>query len=125
MFEKEAEEWVIDNVCKDCSRFEKCKSKEHCTCKECTKEKWQKGAEFGFNKANEWHDLRKDPNDLPKEDLRPRTLGYYLTISQCKSYKGFVFEVAYFTGVIFTKGGDILDNVIAWKEIVPPEEIEK
>ena len=26
-----------------------------------------KGAEFGYNKANEWHDLRKDPDDLPKE----------------------------------------------------------
>ena len=25
------------------------------------------GAEFGYNKANEWHDLRKDPNDLPKK----------------------------------------------------------
>ena len=23
------------------------------------------GAEYGYNKANEWHDLRKNPNDLP------------------------------------------------------------
>ena len=53
MFEKDAEEWVIDSVCKDCSRYEKCKSKEHCTCKKCSKEKWQKGAEFGYNKAIE------------------------------------------------------------------------
>lgn len=51
MFEKEAEEWTIDYVCKDCSRYKECKSKEHCTCKECSKEKWQKGAEFGYNKA--------------------------------------------------------------------------
>ena len=34
MFEKEAEEWAIDYVCKDCSRYKECKSKEHCTCTE-------------------------------------------------------------------------------------------
>ena len=51
MFEKEAEEWAIDYVCKDCSRYEKCKSKEPCTCKECSKDKWQNGAEFGFQKG--------------------------------------------------------------------------
>lgn len=53
MFEKEAEEWAIDYVCKDCSRYKECKSKEHCTCKECSKEKWQNGAEFGYNKFKE------------------------------------------------------------------------
>ena len=53
MFEKEAEEWAIDYVCKDCSRYKECKSKEHCTCKECSKEKWQNGAEFGYNKCKE------------------------------------------------------------------------
>lgn len=46
-----AEEWTISHVCKDCSRYEECKSKEHCTCKDCSKEKWQNGAEFGYNKA--------------------------------------------------------------------------
>ena len=30
-------------------------------------EGFKDGAEFGYNKANEWHDLRKDPNDLPEE----------------------------------------------------------
>ena len=53
MFEKEAEKWTIDYVCKDCSRYKECRSKEQCTCKECSKEKWQKGAEFGYNKCNE------------------------------------------------------------------------
>ena len=53
MFEKEAEEWAIDYVCKDCSRYKECKSKEHCTCKECSKDKWQNGAEFGYNKCKE------------------------------------------------------------------------
>ncbi len=60
MFEKEAEKWTIDYVCKDCSRYKECRSKEQCTCKECSKEKWQKGAEFGYNKANEQLTLPKD-----------------------------------------------------------------
>ena len=50
---KEAEEWTISHVCKDCSRYEECKSKERCTCKECSKEKWQNGAWFGYNKFRE------------------------------------------------------------------------
>ena len=29
------------------------------------REAYKDGAKFGYNKANEWHDLRKDPNDLP------------------------------------------------------------
>ena len=64
MFEKEAEEWVIDYVCKDCSCYEKCKSNVHCTCKECSKDKWRNGAEFGYNKANEWHRVS---DKLPKK----------------------------------------------------------
>jgi hypothetical protein len=51
VFEKEAEEWATDNVCKDCSRYEKCMGKEQCTCKDCSKEKWQNGAEFGLQKG--------------------------------------------------------------------------
>ena len=66
MFEKEAEEWAIDYVCKDCSRYKECKSKEHCTCKECSKEKWQNGAEFGYSKANEWHFVKD--GDYPRRN---------------------------------------------------------
>ena len=32
------------------------------------KKGWQDGAEFGYNKAMEWHDLEKDPKDLPNEN---------------------------------------------------------
>ena len=78
------------------------------------------GYELGLKAGRpQWHYVKD--GDLPKEDLRQRTHGYYLTASKHKSYKGFVFEVAYFTGVVFIKGGDILDNVIAWKEIVLTE----
>ena len=36
---------------------------------------FQQSAEFGYNKANEWHCLTKDPNDLPKEQ------GQYLVLA--------------------------------------------
>ena len=127
MFEKDAEEIMMHKVIKenDCI-MTPCKTLEDCQlydfCFDDMVDAFKDGAEFGYNKANEWHHVKD--GDLPKEDLRPRTLGYYLTASKHKSYKGFVFEVAYFTGVIFTKGGDILDNVIAWKEIVLPKESE-
>ena len=84
---------------------------------------YQEGAEFGYNKANEWHYVKD--GDLPIEDLRQRTRGYYLTASKYKWHKWFIFDVAYFTGVIFIKGGAILDSIIAWREIIPPKELEK
>lgn len=55
MFEKEAEDNKPPYAF--CALDTKC---------ELWKDGFQKGAEFGFNKANEWHDLRKDPNDLPE-----------------------------------------------------------
>ena len=108
MFEKDAEELV--------------KNLDDCHTKEMIRDAFKDGAEFGYNKANEWHYVKD--GDLPKEESRPRTYGYYLTASKHKSYKWIVFEVAYFTGVIFTRCGDILDNVYAWKEIVPPKELQ-
>ena len=44
------------------------------------------GAEFGYNKANEWHDLRKDPNDLPNDYRYVWTnvgASYYDSSDQC------------------------------------------
>ena len=66
MFEKE----------KDCSRYKECKSKEHCTCKECSKEKWQNGAEFGYNKC--------------KEELNQKGLG--LQPKEEKTVSAFILE---------------------------------
>ena len=75
-----------------------------------------------FIKKDEWHFVKD--GDLPTEDLRQRTRGYYLTASKYKWHKWLIFEVAYFTGVIFIKGGAILDSIIAWREIIPPKESE-
>lgn len=67
---------------------------------------WQKGAEFGYAKANEWH-FTKD-GDYPKEHqlvllYRENPNGANIALSHW--YKSYVN-----------------DKVIAWKEVVPPKE---
>jgi hypothetical protein len=89
------------------------------------------GAEFGYNKANEWHYMRKNPNDLPKECKGKLYLVNIYSDSQLK------FEYAEYTPTVclwnsewerfeileLTVGSRIVNtrNVIAWKEIVLPE----
>ena len=98
MFEKEAEEWVENNL--------------HSTEEDYIKA-FKDGAEFGYNKANEWHYVKD--GDLPKVFDKP-----YL----CKVYSH--FEVGYFTAYKdqpWHFDEYYLDNedVFAWKEIVLPE----
>ena len=80
---------------------------------------FQKGAEFGYNKANEWHYVKD--GEYPKEK------GNYLVAWErthhVEEYGKWGFDVdlfnadeGYFEGVG--------DYVIAWKEIVLPKEIE-
>ena len=148
MFEKEAEKHCNEILCSVCEKVT-C-AFEGIKCREWRDRRagFYCGAEFGYNKANEeleekyketlcnsemnlnsvteqleelekaneWHYVKD--GDLPKD------FGYYLVALKSVAYKGFVFEVAYFTGNIFTKGGEISDNVYAWKEIVLPKESE-
>ena len=76
---------------------------------------FQKGAEFGYNKANEWHYI-KDGN-LPKENEN------VLIYSNRANHIGF-----YCNGFWFTNSDGCLEDddieVIAWKEIVLPKESE-
>ena len=141
MFEKEAEEWTISHVCKDCSRYEECKSKERCTCKECSKEKWQNGAWFGYNKFREelnqtglvlQSDMDKTikQNIALKKELNKVKKWHYIKDGKYPTHSN---RVLVFTdeGVGFGIYG--LDNkkwytydtgfdVIAWKESVLPKE---
>ena len=78
---------------------------------------FKKGAEFGYNKANEWHYVKD--GDLPKEFDKP-----YLC------YLNGYFEVGYFMAYKeqpWHFDNYYLDNedVDAWKEIVPPKEIKE
>ena len=98
MFEKEAEEEV---------------NKEHwnySTFKKLAQEYWQKGAQFGYNKANEWH-LVKD--GLPKDN---EYVLIYTDLNNCYAAKKVENH-------FMSKGWGFIpmSTVIAWKEIVLPE----
>ena len=72
MFEKEAEE-ILNNYC-DCELLPECISGIRCRCSDFEEKKklLLEGIEFGYNKANEWHNLRKNPNDLPERKQVPQ-----------------------------------------------------
>ena len=109
MFEKEAEEYATRNVFFDgvpepVINYQR-------------KDDWQKGAEFGYNKANEWHYM-KDVNcyeDLhlpPIEDCKGRICIWKVKDCSenyhCGTYDDLWYEMNAY-------------HVIAWKEIVLPE----
>ena len=58
MFEKEAEDFVDSK---------KSFWRQGRTCIDSVRQAYQKGAEFGYNKANEWHNLNENYKDLPNE----------------------------------------------------------
>ena len=77
------------------------------------------GFKDGYNKANEWHDLRKDPNDLPKDNDeklcfygKGKVVARYDSEYNCWETYFNNFETVIPSSVI-----------IAWKEIVLPKEI--
>ena len=72
---------------------------------------WQDGAEFGYNKANEWHDIKNGLSEKEK---------YVLIYTDLKNvYIARLVEDDYF---ITNKGGFVqTSSVIAWKEIILPE----
>lgn len=119
MFEKEAEEWVKENM--DCCKTDNFvnqsipyfSAEERCIAKSAFKD----GAEFGYNKANEWHYVRD--GDLPKNNTQ------VLALLENKRLKIAIFMKDKFT--IWNKDCDVytkLYNVIKWKEIVLPKESE-
>ena len=101
MFEKEAEERITEQYGT---------SGEYIT----RQRIWQDGAEFGYNKANEWHYVK---DELPKDNE------YVLIYTDIKNvYIARLVEDDYF---ITNKGGFVQTSaVIAWKEIVLPKESE-
>lgn len=113
MFEREAESYATQECCMTCNNVNHY-CKEKCECWTFAK----KGAEFGYNKANEWHFVK---DELPNE-------GTYLVVWQNdKSYKE-IFILNYEEddeGELHWVDDDyeVQDEyVIAWKEIVLPKE---
>ena len=123
MFEKEAEEYANKNVPSDTFGYRSLSDVHYDV-----SQAYQKGAIDGYNKANEWH-YAKD-GDLPKEN---EYIMIYSKLSdniavgkrRCagKIRKRCVYEwyFATYEGTYCLKDKDI----IAWKEIVLPKELEE
>jgi hypothetical protein len=74
------------------------------------------GAEFGYNKANEWHYPSKGEYPIDKTEM----LVYFKYADYEYPCKTFGFYNGHFWD---TKRGDVSNKeVIAWKEIVLPKE---
>lgn len=101
MFEKEAQEYVKEQFPND--KFLQSEISR----------KLVEFAEFGYNKANEWN-IETPSSSVGNKDL-------LLRVAKDD------FEVGYYNPEkerFYTMDGKAID-VLAWKEIVPPEEIER
>ena len=107
MFEKEAEEYVKHWIVgEDDSAL--------------MQEAYKDGAEFGYNKANEWHYM-KDVNCY--EDLPQNKDVYYAYVVNVGAYDKPTIERK--LGCFAEFEFDVMAyHVIAWKEIVLPKESE-
>ena len=115
MFEKEAEEWVENNL--------------HSTEEDYIKA-FKDGAEFGYNKANEWHYPSKGEYPKDEKNFQSYVVAYYGAKGSCANGKPCWEELCYDTENKRWLDKDTLDDipyvnqegiVIAWKEIVLPE----
>ena len=112
MFEKEAEEYADEK----CGTIET-EEKKFCRID------WKRGAEFGYNKANEWHYVKD--GDYPKDnkpvlcilgdiDSESYEVGYYNDVENGEPWH---FETYHLPD----DDGDNAWGVSAWKEIALPE----
>ena len=104
MFEKEAEKYATKLCCTDCKAVI---CKEKCECWTFAK----KGAEFGYNKANEWHFVKD--GDIPKDE------DYKLCITDNGNY-----YIARYEELFIIWSNQEHKEVCcpyAWKEIVLPK----
>ena len=108
MFEKEAKEYG-DNYVK--SKY-----------METVDETWRKGAEFGYNKANEWHYVKD--GDYPKDnkpvlcilgdfDSGSYEVGYYNDVGSGESWHFETYHLPDYSEEYW--------GVSAWKKITGPE----
>ena len=107
MFDKEAEEYATRECCTTCRNINHF-CKEKCECWTFAKE----GAEFGYNKANEWHFVKD--GEYPTHSNRVLVFtdeGVGFGIYGLDNKKWYTYDTGF--------------DVIAWKEITPPKELEK
>ena len=102
MFDKEAEEYATRECCTTCRNINHF-CKEKCECWTFAKE----GAEFGYNKANEWHFVKD--GEYPTHSNRVLVFtdeGVGFGIYGLDNQKWYTYDTGF--------------DVIAWKEITLP-----
>ena len=110
MFEKESEEYAMLNA----RQYIHNDDIDFCTSEEEVRQAYQKGAEFGYNKANEWH--------FVKDGDLPRQYGHTcFSIDVLANNKKWVYY-DFSSGKWFCGNKEV--KVIAWKEIELPKESE-
>ena len=102
-YEEMAEEYCNEMMCTVCSNII-CGYKGKCTEWETRKQAFLAGLKAG---RPQWHDLEKEPTDLPKDNIPVLVIIDYLALG--KEY------------AIRENLKDDYKGVIAWKEIVLPE----
>ena len=95
------------------------------------KDGFQKGAEFGYNKANEWH--KQDIDDIYDLISKDWDIRYFICIMKDKSRvtaigncdEGCNGEVS--VNLFFEHDDEkyYIDDIVWWKEVVPPKEIKE
>ena len=110
MFEKEAEEYQIRKHHQRLYGHKPVVMKELNTT-------FKDGAEFGYNKANEWHYVKD--GDFPKD----KTEKEYL-VALKSEYRDFFYETDIWCESLHCFASNNPKKVYAWKEIVPPKESE-
>jgi len=117
MFEKEAEEYSEKDLGDKYISSVVAKDKLHAY-KLGQYDGFVAGAEFGYNKANEWHYVKD--GDLPKDDKQYLVLFFY----NYKGKKEMSFGVRDNLHSDFEIHRCYTEQIIAWKEIVLPKESE-
>lgn len=67
-----------------------------------------------------WHDLKKNPDDLPETEISSIYRFTSYVIAKCETYKHEYYTVAYMNKTInewFADNKRITDPVVAWREI--------
>ena len=124
MFEKEAEDYSIDT-------YETClyDNLPYANDSRAREESFKDGAEFGYNKANEWH--KQDTDDIYDLISEGWSVIYFICIMKDKSRvtaigncdEGCNGEVS--VNLFFEHDDEkySVDDIAWWKEIVLPKEI--
>ena len=126
MFEKEAEEYAIEN-------FETCLYDvlPYVNDARAREQSFKDGAEFGYKKANEWH--KQDIDDIYDLISKDWDIRYFICIMKDKSRVTAIGncdeccngEVS--VNLFFEHDDEkyYIDDIVWWKEVVPPKEIKE